>query len=278
MKTAVIIPAHNMERLIHKAIGSVKAQTVPPDEIIVASDGSTDNTVKIARELGVTVLDLPKGNGNVARNAGYRASSAELLFFLDSDDWYFPEKIERHIKQQTLGDYSVVIDPCTAISEEGFILRLCGPALNGPIEYKKFLSRTYWYGGSAMSVRRDKLDAIGGWREELPSQQDVDVWLRLAHENGPGFVMADSLTFYLQSTGSLSRTPKTVEKNLGILLSGLPFLSHNEKRQLWSHVIFTAADNLPISKAWPYLRTATDRILDPRFLKSVIRSLRKGLS
>lgn len=277
MKTAVIIPAHNMERLIHKALESVWAQTVKPDEVIVASDGSTDRTVEIARSLGATVLDLPKGNGNIARNAGYRATSAELLFFLDSDDWYKPEKIERHLAVQASGDWSVVIDPCMAISEDGVELRLCGPALGAPIDYRKFLSRTYWYGGSAMSVRRTKLDAIGGWREELPSQQDVDVWVRLAQRNGPGFVMPDSFTYYLQSTGSLSRTPKTVDKNLGILMAGLPFLTHSEKRLLWSHVVFTAADNLPLSKAWPYLRTATDRILDPRFAKSVIRSIRKGI-
>ena len=128
-----------------------------------------------------------------------------------------------------------------------------------------------------MSVTRANLDAINGWREELPSQQDIDLWIRLAQHHGPGFVMSQSLTYYLQTVGSLSKTPKTVEKNLGILLDGLPFLSHSEKRDLWSHVVFTAADNLPFSRAWPYLKTAKDRIFDPRFAKSVLRSLRKGL-
>lgn len=275
MTTSVIIPAHNSERWIAKAIRSCQEQTVRPDEVIVASDGSTDGTVTLARSLGAKVLDLPKGNANVARNAGVRASSGELLLFLDADDWYEPDKIERHVSVQEGGSWGLVIDPATMVDEAGRVLRLAGPPINAPLDYRGFLKRRFWYGGSSFSTLRRNLAEIDGWREELRSQQDIDLWLRLAHEIAPAFVMGSSHTWYLQTSGSTSRRPNLVLANLDVLVKGLPFLSGFEKRTLRSHVIFTAADNLPLGQALPLLSKAWDRCYDPRFLKAIARSFAK---
>jgi hypothetical protein len=104
----------------------------------------------------------------------------------------------------------------------------------------------------------------------------VDVWLRLAHRHGPAFVLGTSHTWYLQTAGSTSRSPKLVLNNLQVLTRGLPFLSFSQKRTLHSHVIFTAADNLPLRQAWPLLASVLDRAYDPRFAKALIRSFAKG--
>jgi glycosyltransferase involved in cell wall biosynthesis len=276
-KVSVVIPAHNMERLVARAVESAWNQTIKPDEVIVAGDGCTDKTIEVARAAGAEALDLPKGNGNVARNAGWRKSTGDVIFFLDADDWFKPTKIEAHLAQHAKGNFSVVLDPCMCITVEGVETRLCGPALNGPIDVHKFTSRSHWYGGSSFSVRRPVMEAVNGWREELSRQQDVDMWLRLTGLQGNGFVLGESHSYYLLTPNSLSRAPKNVIPNLKVLLDGLPFLSHQDKRRLWSHVMFTTADNVPVKDAIPYLLTAADRFYDPRFAKALIRSLLRGL-
>jgi len=273
VKVSVIIPAHNAGSWVEKAVSSAFKQTRPPDEVIVSSDGSTDDTVALAVSAGARVLDLPKGNANVARNAGVGASSGELLFFLDADDWFEPDKIERHLETHSQGLWSFVIDPATMVDEDGQRGRLAGPALDAPLAYSSFTRRRFWYGGSTFSVQRSRLDAIGGWREELRSQQDIDVWLRLAHRHGPAYVLGTSHTWYRQTAGSTSRSPKLVMTNLDVLTRGLPFLTFSQKRTLRSHVIFTAADNLPLREALPLLASVGDRVYDPRFLKAIARSL-----
>ncbi len=274
MKISVVIPAHNAEAWIEQAVTSAFEQTVKPDEVIVGSDGSQDKTAEIAKKAGAKVLELSKGNANVARNAGIKASTGDLIFFLDADDWFKPDKIERHLEFQSSGMWSMTMDPATTIDLDGNTGRLAGPPLDSPVGYGYFTNRRYWYGGSSFATTRDKLEAIGGWREELKSQQDIDIWLRLAYRHGPAYVMGTSHTLYRLTAGSTSRSPKNVLSNLDNLLEGLPFLSFSQQRQLKSHVIFTAADNLSPRESFPLLAKVLDRSFDPRFIKSIVRSFR----
>jgi glycosyltransferase involved in cell wall biosynthesis len=277
MTVSVIIPAYNAEQYIAHAIRSALEQSHAPVDVIVASDGSTDGTADVARKEGATVLELPKANGNVARNAGVRASRGELIAFLDADDWFLPKKLEAHVEAHSTGDWSCVFDPATTVWPDGTVGRLAGPALNGPLPMSGFTSRTHWYGGSSFTVRRTKLDAIDGWREELKRQQDIDLWLRLTHRHGPAFVMGESYTMFLMSAGSVSRTPSNILENLDQLLSGLPFLSNSERRRLRSHIIFTAVDNMKFPASLKLLLAASDSIVDPRWSKALVRSLRRTL-
>lgn len=95
-RISVVIPAYNREKYLGEAIESVLGQTLPPDEIIVVDDGSTDGTAAIARSFGGIVRCLTRVNGGVgpARNDGVAASSGEILTFLDSDDLWLPRKLE----------------------------------------------------------------------------------------------------------------------------------------------------------------------------------------
>jgi glycosyltransferase involved in cell wall biosynthesis len=276
LKASVIIPAYNASPWIEQAVASAWDQTRKPDEVIVASDGSTDDTAQKAKAAGAKVLELPKGNANVARNAGVRESVGQLLFFLDADDWFMPEKVERHIAVHDAGTWSMVVDPATTIDEQGQPGRLVAAALDGPLRYQSFLSRSYWYGGSSFSVSRSRLEEIGGWREELRSQQDIDLWLRLAFRHGPCYVLGKSYTWYRLTAGSTSRSPKNVLENLDVLTRGLSFLSYSQRRKLRSQVIFTAADNLRPNTALPLLARAADRFYDPRFIKAIARSFRNA--
>ncbi|WP_417749652.1 glycosyltransferase family 2 protein [Rosistilla oblonga] len=99
MKISVVIPCYNRANQIGRAIASVRAQTVPVGEIIVVDDGSTDNTVGVALSYGEDVRVLSQANAGAAsaRNRGIETACGEWVAFLDSDDEWHPEKIERQL-------------------------------------------------------------------------------------------------------------------------------------------------------------------------------------
>lgn len=97
IKTApisVVIPAYNSERFIRQAIESILEQTLKVDEIIVVDNNCTDQTVKIAEELGAKVIKQTKQNLSATRNTGISICRNDWIAFLDSDDLWEKEKIE----------------------------------------------------------------------------------------------------------------------------------------------------------------------------------------
>lgn len=96
LTVSAIIPTYNRVDLVTRAIRSALAALSPGDEVIIADDGSTDDTVAAVRAFGppVRLLRLPHGGAGAARNAGLAAARGPLVAFLDSDDEWFPDKID----------------------------------------------------------------------------------------------------------------------------------------------------------------------------------------
>lgn len=95
---SVVIPVFNGERFLARAIESVAAQTLPPDEIIIVDDGSTDAGPAIAGSLpGVRLIRQPNAGGAAARNTGIGAARSDLVAFLDQDDLWAPRKLELQV-------------------------------------------------------------------------------------------------------------------------------------------------------------------------------------
>lgn len=94
-RVSVIIPAFNAERYLGEALASVLAQTVPPAEVIVVDDGSTDGTVAVAEAFGppVRCVRQPHAGASRARNLGVAEATGALLAFLDADDLWAPDKL-----------------------------------------------------------------------------------------------------------------------------------------------------------------------------------------
>jgi glycosyltransferase involved in cell wall biosynthesis len=93
-----VIPAFNVERYLPIALQSVRAQTLQPAEIIVVDDGSQDGTRAVAEAAGVRVVAQPNSGLSAARNAGVAAATQPWIAFLDADDRWEPEKLERQWK------------------------------------------------------------------------------------------------------------------------------------------------------------------------------------
>jgi glycosyltransferase involved in cell wall biosynthesis len=97
---SVIIPAYNRAHTVSETIDSVLQQTYPMVEVIVVDDGSTDGTQEILRGYGTRIRATRQENAGqmAARNCGIRAARGEIITFLDSDDVWLPQCLERHIQ------------------------------------------------------------------------------------------------------------------------------------------------------------------------------------
>lgn len=99
MKISAIIPAYNSQDFILDAINSIKNQTHPVDEIIIIDDGSTDNTQQIVENIRGEIKYLKQKNQgpSAARNAGIKIAKGDWIAFLDADDQWTIDKIEKQL-------------------------------------------------------------------------------------------------------------------------------------------------------------------------------------
>jgi succinoglycan biosynthesis protein ExoO len=113
MDFSVIIPAYNVSGIIERAIRSAAAQTLPPLEILVIDDCSTDNTVEAVEALGreipsLRLLSTPANGGpSAGRNVGLRAARGDWIALLDADDAWKPGRLERlaEVARATSADF-----------------------------------------------------------------------------------------------------------------------------------------------------------------------------
>jgi len=96
---SAVIPAYNSAAFIGEAISSIRSQTHPVDEIIVVDDGSEDNTGEVTRQAGRDIRYIRQDNAgpSSARNRGIASASGDLIAFLDADDLWVPDRIERQL-------------------------------------------------------------------------------------------------------------------------------------------------------------------------------------
>jgi glycosyltransferase involved in cell wall biosynthesis len=186
---SVILPVHNREDTLGRAIQSVIDQTFRDFELIVVDDGSKDSSAEV-----VTSFDDPRirfiqlsenRGGNVARNEGLKAAQAPLIAFLDSDDMYLPEKLERIVRifgerpeLELLVDSFVKVQPPGSRNER--VIRR-NPVIEDQERFKRALfTRQLWKATPSISLRRDAAMRAGMFDETLRRLQDFDFLIRVA--------------------------------------------------------------------------------------------------
>lgn len=275
MRVSVIVPAYNAEATIDKAVASALSQTVPVHEIVVGNDGSDDRTSEVASQAGARVLDLPRGNGSIARNAAAKSAEGDLLMFLDADDWWEPGKVERHLRVWSDFQGSLVMDRSTVWKVDGSrSYWMGGLDYEGELDWTAMLSHKAWPSGSSFSVPANTYWKVGGFNENLRKYQDVDFWVRCSHACGPIYNIQESFTNYLLLEGSVSKSTGFVEENLDVLLEGWPFATEAQKQRFRSHAFLMAGEFSPWPKAFDYFRKAHWPVHRKYFWKCFINSLR----
>ena len=158
------MPLYNAARTVAASLESVLAQTYTKLEILVVDDGSTDEGVAICRSYGDSRIQIvPQQNRGLAgaRNTGIRHSSGAILAFLDSDDLWLPEKIERHVQHlEANPSVGVSYSRSAFIDDQGQPLGIYQmPQLNA-ITPELIFCRNPIGNGSAVVIRREVLEAI----------------------------------------------------------------------------------------------------------------------
>lgn len=240
---SVIIPAYNAADTIAATLESVFAQTVPPIEVIVADDGSTDNTAKIAADLGAKVLKLQNGGPGRARNAAARESTGDVLFFIDADDSWKSNKIALHMDAYATAEPapSFVFDLTQRIRTDGRYSGLAGFGRPGVVQWDELLDSGNWTCGSCPSMPRKVFEGIGGFSESLRFAEDVELLILAAHEFGPGHRINEVGTFYQLRPGSLSRMPHDPYKIVAEFKTRLPYLTSEQRFKILETIVMVNA-------------------------------------
>jgi glycosyltransferase involved in cell wall biosynthesis len=189
---SVVINAYNEEEWIADAIHSVLLQTVPHLELIVVDDGSRDGTVEQVRRFAddprVRLIEQPNAGPSAARNTGIAAATAEWVSFLDSDDLWMPSYLERvggALAGRPEADIAYVEAWRLDVGGRFFrapALARQNPPEDPPTDATEFLRLLIDRGNFVFvstTVRRSVLEEVGGWRADLRSCEDFDLWIRI---------------------------------------------------------------------------------------------------
>lgn len=199
----VIIPAYNAEKTLEKAIQSIFAQTYPVEKITVIDDGSTDRTLSIAQSLSenarnnegapeIKIIASENSGVSHARNLGIKASETLYTAFLDSDDAWHNEKIEKQIKAfEKYPEASLVSTSSTVKKHFSNKTKI--------ISFTHLLMRNHVITSSAMA--KTETLKLFLFDEELKRAEDYNLWLKLATKGQLVFIdeelvfFADKRTF-----------------------------------------------------------------------------------
>ncbi|MGL5080079.1 MAG: glycosyltransferase [Microcoleaceae cyanobacterium] len=181
-RVSVIIPAYNSDRFIEKAVYSVLEQNYEKYEVIVIDDGSTDNIDAVLQPYLDVIQSVYQHNQGaaIARNQGCQLAQGEFLAFLDSDDFFLPDKLT---EQVAIFDSNPDID---LVQTGWFIVDSSEQplAMLTPWETIPELNLAAWVlhkcvRPSAMMIRRDWWEKVGGFDHRYPPTEDLDFVLRL---------------------------------------------------------------------------------------------------
>ncbi|MCP4186438.1 MAG: glycosyltransferase family 2 protein [Gammaproteobacteria bacterium] len=207
MKISVVIPSYNRLPVLIRAIKSVLAQSSPVDEIIVVDDGSDDDTVNQISSQFPQVNYLYQQNSGVsaARNYGIRQAQYPWIAFLDSDDSWLPDKIEKtRDSQQQQPDFLLFH------SNEIWIRN--GVRVNAMNKHQKFGGWIFpqclplcVISPSAVIMKRELFSDVDMFDESLPACEDYDLWLRICHQYPVCYIDKPLITKYGGHEDQLSR-------------------------------------------------------------------------
>jgi len=215
-KVSIIIPAYNSEKFIKRAIQSVLSQTYKDFELIIVDDGSTDNTKEIVEEFQKKDPRIKyvweENSGGPARpyNLALKQCQGEYIAFLDHDDEWLPEKLEKQLAifKKYEGKVNLGLVAC-----EAYIADLSGNIkgkfnfkydnLLGPENFDLFFKMWGVSSLSCVVIRKEVFEKVGNFDENFKVAADIDIYLRIL-KNYYFYFLKESLVNYTQSDSSLS--------------------------------------------------------------------------
>lgn len=220
---SIIIPAYRNAATLSRTLASINAQRHRNWRAIIACDGSTDGTYEIACQAAasdnrITALDLPHGGASRARNAGLAEATGDWLLFLDADDTISPGFLS-HMLGVAARNPHVDIVACgyRRLDELG---RSCGRFAPLPLDKDGLAVCAAGPPGAIHSfiVRRERVVRCAGFDETLRTNEDWDLWLRLAKDGCRFAVTRRVLAQYWSSADSLTRDTRLMVRDARTML------------------------------------------------------------
>lgn len=226
-RISVVITTHNRAALLPRAMGSVLAQTYGNYDIHIVDDGSSDATRRVA-EAGVAGRENvrywrheSRKGLSAARNTGVARSSGEYIAFLDDDDEWKPQSLQKRV--DLLGDLTaeeisrmgVVYTGCEVriVDENRIYLNM--PKLTGNIRQAICSADIYSIPSTCM-FPREVLERVGGFDEGLLSSVDHDIWMNLAQHGYYACAVDEPLTITYQTKDQSCMTAATSFRIQGV--------------------------------------------------------------
>lgn len=256
MRFSVIIPLFNKAPYVKKALNSVLAQSFRDFELIVVDDGSSDDSYAIVKEL----LDGYTGNSQLihqdnagvstARNNGVASAHGDYLCFLDADDWWAPNYLERmnwFIKEYPEAriygtNYYYIKNGrqsiCVTTAETGYI--------NYCKVYAEKLQMPLWTGATCLP--RSIFLEMGGFKPQLKLGEDFCLWIKVALKYKVAF-LNEGLSFYFQDSDAAWRLVGKLHDPKAHMLWNLQDLEEEEKLNSDYKLLI---DNLRVYNLFPY--------------------------
>ncbi|HEX8287412.1 MAG TPA: glycosyltransferase [Pyrinomonadaceae bacterium] len=192
---SVIIPNYNYGRFLRETIESVLAQTYPCKEIVVVDDGSTDDSLEVLARYDqnkVKIIRQKNRGVGAARNAGVKASSGDLVAFLDADDFWLAHKIEKQIERLLSDkDFGLVTCGMREFDVSGKTIEIYAQGMEGWRAEEILLVKPVMVGpGSTSLLWRRVFDEVGGFdeRKEMHPSEDWEFCYRVARVSKIAFV------------------------------------------------------------------------------------------
>lgn len=191
-KVSIVIPTYNRSGFIKRAVESVLSQSWENVEVIIVDDNSPDDTERVVRSINDARVTYIKHDCNqgapFARNTGLKESSGEFICFLDDDDYWRKDKVEKQLKTFLKSDLAL------GLVYSGFVYRyedteveMAPPRRSGDV-LSALLGSNFIGSTSVPMIRRSCLDVVGVFDLDFVSCQDWDLWVRIAQKYKVDFV------------------------------------------------------------------------------------------
>jgi glycosyltransferase involved in cell wall biosynthesis len=243
-KISVILPVYNRSWCVGRAIDSVLAQTFRDFELIVVDDGSTDDTPAVLASYGtrITVLTQPNAGAYAARNLALRHSNAELVAFMDSDDFWLPDRLERQLPLLERPEVALVFGDATVIGTRRSTFWITPPKRG------RVASHFAWGNFVATCTVLVRREALGEFSESAPLSADYLAWFRIALQHELDYVDDGPVAEYrIHADGISFDLARALETRIQLFSEELERTTDVRARALLRRILFNLALHLGVA-------------------------------
>lgn len=274
----VMIPIYNGERFIERTVMSVLNQTYQDLELICVIDGTKDASKDILSRIDdprLIVLEKENRGAVYRRNEGIRLAQGRYLWFLDHDDVLMPECIEAAVKRlEREGCAAVAVNGHLIDGDDRIIRRLY--RMNKPdFSLRKLARRNQLFTTSQVLIRKDVLEALGGFHEEAGSAVDWDLWVRLLQRGEQmAFVDRYLMGYRMHGENDSNDYDKMLRGELHIVEKTLRQVGRKNANKSYTYMQYSSR-----AGDWNKLREAVKLnaalLLNPRFYMTALHIVSK---